>query len=145
MESINLNKSLDDAYRRADISGRIIRYAVSESESSSTETSGGSSITTSGTNTTKAQGYEFRYPSAENDMRYRRARANLGPEFLNAWRMAEMCKHGNTTFKNELDAIDRQVKKLQVAYLDTILTTSFDGVVTGVFTVREIMSAPVNQ
>jgi hypothetical protein len=39
----------------------------------------------------------------------------------------------DTVFTNELKAIDLDVKRLQVAYLDTILLSPIDGVVTGVF------------
>ncbi|MEN4466814.1 HlyD family efflux transporter periplasmic adaptor subunit [Mycolicibacterium conceptionense] len=87
----------------------------------------------SGGSSTESRGFEFRYPALENRIQYRRALVNLRPQYLDALRMAEMCKHDDVTFANELNSIDRQIKKLQVAYIDTILVAPFDGVVTGVF------------
>lgn len=86
----------------------------------------GSSVNTS-------RGFEFRHPSLENKIQYRRSLVNLRPQYLNAVRMMEMCKNGSETFANELKSIDRQIKKLQVSYIDTVLVSPFDGVVTGVF------------
>jgi hypothetical protein len=78
-------------------------------------------------------GYEFRYPSAENDLRYHQARAGVRQDFLNAWRMSEMCRHGATTFTNEVGAIDLSILRLQSAYIDTFLFTPTGGIVTNVF------------
>jgi hypothetical protein len=83
--------------------------------------------------TSELHGYEFRYPSKENDLRYLQSRAAVRQEFLNAWRMSEMCKFGNTTFPNEVGSIDSSIKKLQSAFIDTFLFPPFNGVVTGVF------------
>ena len=88
---------------------------------------------TVGNTTTDTGGYEFRFPSAENDLRYRQSRAAVRQEFLNASRMSEMCRFGDTTFPNEVGAIDRSIQKLQVAYIDTFLFSPFGGIVTGVF------------
>ncbi|WP_326793473.1 HlyD family efflux transporter periplasmic adaptor subunit (plasmid) [Streptomyces sp. NBC_00841] len=81
----------------------------------------------------EAMGYEYRMPSSENDIRYHRARIGQRQEYLAAFRMREMCANGGTTFPNELASIDQQIRKLQVAYIDTMLVSPFGGVVTGVF------------
>jgi hypothetical protein len=132
-----LNKALTDAYKAENIWGRIVKDAQSTTTLGSDQSAPGQPVISfDGRQDTKSRGFEFRNPSAENDMRYRRALASLQPEFLNAWRMAEMCKHGDTTFRNELFAIDQQIKKLQIAYVDTFLVAPFAGLVTGVFRSR---------
>jgi hypothetical protein len=133
VDSVGLNQGLTDAYKQANIWGQIIRFAKSTTDLTSTQDSRDGTVTSSGSTQTQSEGFEFRDPSAENDIRYRRARSSLRPELLNAVRMREMFRYGDTTFPNELAAIDRQIKKLQVAYLDTLLTSPFDGLVTGVF------------
>jgi hypothetical protein len=82
---------------------------------------------------TTSWGYEFRYPSVENDLRYHQSRAAIRQEFLNAWRMAEMCRYEDTTFSNEVAVMDQRIFALQAAYVDTFLVSPFDGIVTGVF------------
>jgi multidrug resistance efflux pump len=59
--------------------------------------------------------------------------AAVRQEFLNAWRMSEMCRNGNTTFGNEVRAIDLSIRKLQAAYIDTFLFSPFRGIVTNAF------------
>src|SRR5262249_3737115 len=76
---------------------------------------------------------EYSFPSAENNVRFNRLGANVIQALMDAIRMREKCRMSNITFPNELAAIDRQVKKLQVAYIDTMLLAPFSGLVTGVF------------
>ncbi|MDT5354918.1 MAG: hypothetical protein QOJ56_3450 [Mycobacterium sp.] len=132
-DSLTLNKGLHDAYKREGLLGQVIQYAESDTTSNSQVDSRDGTATSMGGSHTASQGFEFRYPSAENNIRYRRARSSLRPELLNAIRMREMFRYASTIFPNELAAIDRQIKKLQVAYLDTLLISPFDGLVTGVF------------
>jgi biotin carboxyl carrier protein len=81
----------------------------------------------------ESAGYEYRLPSVENDIRFRRARIAQRQEFLAAFRMRQMCERSSETFANELAALDQQIRKLQVAYIDTMLVPPFGGIVTGVF------------
>lgn len=95
--------------------------------------SGTSDATTDGTSSSESQGFEFRFPSLENDVLHQRRIIDQIPEAIAAFRMSEMCENWKVTFANELRSIDLQIKKLQSAYLDTILMSPFDGVVTGLF------------
>ena len=130
----NHNKALTDAYKGEDLWGRVVKRTESVTTLGSDQEAPGQPVVSfNGVQDTKSRGFEFRHPSAENDIRYRRALAGLRPEFLNAWRMAEMCRRGDTTFGNELFAIDQQIQKLQVGYIDTFLVSPFSGLVTGMF------------
>lgn len=128
-----LHQGLADAYKRAGIWGKIVRYAISTYDNKATQYTGTSTVHFEGISETRSQGFEFRHPSVENDVRYHRARLDLGQEYLNAWRMAQMCRYGETTFSNELKIIDEQILKLQMAYIDTFLISSIPGRVTAVF------------
>ncbi|MGZ5442077.1 MAG: hypothetical protein ACXW5U_11455 [Thermoanaerobaculia bacterium] len=131
-----IHQGLTNVYKKRGWLGKVIEYARSKSDNTATQESPVQTIEFEGVTDTKSWGYEFRYPSAENDLRYHQARAAVRQEFLNAWRMSEMCRHGNTTFANELGAIDLSIRKLQSAYIDTFLTMPTFGIVTGVFHVE---------
>lgn len=127
-----LHRGLDDAYRRSGWTG-IIERARSEYDNKATQYSGGGHVQFEGVADTLSWGYEYRYPSAENDLRYHNALAAVRHESVNAWRMSELHRHGATVFANELRTIDQSIRKLQSAYIDTFLVTPTPGVVTGVF------------
>ncbi|MEU4477849.1 HlyD family efflux transporter periplasmic adaptor subunit [Micromonospora sp. NPDC023966] len=128
-----IHHGLTDAYRRRGWSNKVIEETTSISDNKATQYSGAGNIQFEGFTDTKSGGYEFRHPSGENDLRYHQSRAAVRQEFLNAWRMSEMCRYGDTTFSNEIGAIDRSIRKLQSAYIDTFLFTPTGGIVTGVF------------
>lgn len=128
-----IHKGLEQAYKKHNWHDKVITHAVSENDNKATQYSGSGHIQFEGFTDTLSWGYEFRFPSAENDLRYHQARAAVRQEFLNAWRMSEMCRHEDTTFANELAAIDRSIAKLQATYIDTFLFAPFGGIVTGVF------------
>jgi hypothetical protein len=128
-----IHQGLTDVYKQRGWWGKVIEHARSSNENKATQYSGSGHIQFEGYTDTKSWGYEFRYPSAENDLRYHQARAAVWQEFLNAWRMSEMCRYGDTTFPNEVGAIDRSIRKLQSAYIDIFLFTPSGGIVTGVF------------
>jgi hypothetical protein len=107
--------------------------AVSDNSNSANQNTGSDRVHFDGTGQTLSYGYEFRYPLAENELKYNQAKAAVRQEFLNAWRMSEMCKYGDTTFPNEIGAIDLSIRKLQAAYIDTFLFAPSKGIVTGVF------------
>lgn len=95
------------------------------------------------------RGFEFRHPSLENDAQFERAQISLADEQLSAISAANYvsgskAEHdASSAFNrpelstrypaNDLRAIDLNIKRLQVSYLDTFLLSPIDGVVTGVF------------
>lgn len=100
--------------------------------------------------TTVLRGLDYRMPGIENDAQYHRAHISLLDEQI-ATESATNYAYGSKVerdstvdpyqindlsvrhFKNDLGAIDLDVKRLQVAYMDTLLVSPIDGVVTGVY------------
>jgi multidrug efflux pump subunit AcrA (membrane-fusion protein) len=91
-----------------------------------------------------SRGYDYRHPSLENDAQFERAQVSLLDEQLAAMsttnyvcgsevEQAIAARGDRRYFANDLLAIDLDVKRLQVAYIDTLLISPIDGVVTGVF------------
>jgi hypothetical protein len=133
LDARRIHHGLEQAYQKEGWYNQIIINAFSKNSNSAAQDGPGGTISFEGSTDTQSRGYEFRYPSAENDLRYHQARAAVRQEFLNAWRMSEMCRNGDTTFANELAAIDQSIVKLQSTYIDTFLFAPFDGIITGVF------------
>ena len=131
-----LHDGLTSAYKKFGWAGKVRDHALSQYDNKATQYSGSSTVHFEGISDTWSWGYEFRYPSAENDLRYHQSRAAVRQEFLNAWRMSEMSRHWSTTFPNELGAIDQTIRKLQAAFVDTFLVAPPQvdmGLVTAVF------------
>lgn len=132
-----LHGTLNSLYLQDGIWGNPIKKTKTDTTFSSILNVPGTGMPTQYQNTaastSETRGYEYRLPSVENDIRFRRARIGQRQEFLAAWRMKEMCERAEVTFGNELTAIDQQIRKLQVAYIDTMLVPPFTGIVTGVF------------
>jgi hypothetical protein len=108
------------------------------SKTNSTDTTSGSSQATNsgkGTSTqhTDNKSYDYRHPSLENEAQYQRAQVSLLDEQFSQFMFGQNLPFLNIAFTNELKAIDLDVKRLQVAFLDTILLSPIDGVVSGVF------------
>ena len=82
---------------------------------------------------TTTKNIEFRAPIFENQARNQRAQLSLGQEIISF--TAQSCYQDrlNDVYTNELAAIDADVNRLQVAYLNTILMSPIDGIVTGVY------------
>lgn len=95
------------------------------------------------------RGFEFRHPSLENDAQFERSQISLADEQLSAISAANYVSGSkaesdatialnraelSTRYPaNDLRAVDLDIKRLQVSYLDTFLLSPIDGVVTGVF------------
>lgn len=130
---IQLYNGLDSVYKNTGLAGKVVIKTKSDQDNAGVQYSPGGDVYFDGASHTLTSGYEYRYPSVENDLRYHQARATIRQEILNAERMRIMCAHGATTFRNEVSAIDLRIRKLQSDYIDTILTSPIDGTVTGVF------------
>lgn len=77
--------------------------------------------------------YGYRMPSAECEAQFHRAQASLADETFAAYMQSQNVPYLDQVFQNELQSIDLDVKRLQIAYLNTILMSPIDGVVTGVY------------
>jgi hypothetical protein len=77
--------------------------------------------------------YGYRVPSAEAIAQNHRAQISLMDEQFAQFMLGQDLPYLEKVFANELAAIDLDVKRLQVAYLDTILLSPINGVVTSIF------------
>jgi hypothetical protein len=77
--------------------------------------------------------YGFRIPSLESAAQNNRAQVSLMDEQFAQFMFGQNLPYLEQVFANELQAIDLDVKRLQVAYLNTILLSPIDGIVTGIF------------
>jgi len=130
---MRLYDGLDSVYKQTGLWGKVAVKTLSDQDNAGVQYTPGGNAYFDGASHTLTSGYEYRFPSVENDLRYHQARATIRQEILNAKRMRIMCEHGATTFPNEVSAIDLRIRKLQSDYIDTILTSPIDGTVTGVF------------
>jgi hypothetical protein len=79
-------------------------------------------------------GYDYRIPDIESSARNDRAQISLMDEQFTQFMAGQNIPYLQQVFGNELAVIDLGVKRLQVAYLNTILMSPIAGVVTGIFT-----------
>jgi hypothetical protein len=77
--------------------------------------------------------YGYRVPSLESQAQNHRAQISLMDEQFSQFMFAQNLPNLDTVFTNELKSIDLDVKRLQIGYLNTILTSPIAGIITGVF------------
>ncbi|HTV91511.1 MAG TPA: HlyD family secretion protein [Verrucomicrobiae bacterium] len=77
--------------------------------------------------------YAYRVPSLEAEAQNERAQISLIDEQFAQFMFAQNIPYLSTVFANELVSIDSDVKRLQVAYMNTLLMSPIDGIVTGVY------------
>jgi biotin carboxyl carrier protein len=77
--------------------------------------------------------YGFRIPSIECNAQNVRAQISLMDEQFAVFMAGQSLPYLQNVFPNELLAMDMDVKRLQVAYLNTILMSPITGVITGVY------------
>ena len=104
----------------------------------SNQSSSGTTETNSSAKTTQSQltlntDYGYRVPAAENNAQFQRTQISLIDEQFSQFMFGQNLPNLTTVFQNELLAIDLGVKRLQVAYLNTILMSPISGVVSGLY------------
>lgn len=77
--------------------------------------------------------YAYRVPYLENIAQYERAQISLIDEEFSQFMAGQTLPFQAAVFDNELRSMDGDVFRTQVAYLNTILLSPIDGVVTGVY------------
>ncbi len=97
----------------------------------SSKTTGGQSFDTTTTTETTYFGREYRFPWRENRIGHLRSQVALKQERLAAWRLLML--HGGQGPLFERSLTGSEVRKTQVAYVDTFLLPPFSGLVTAVF------------
>jgi hypothetical protein len=98
-------------------------------------------VNTSNSNTTSTD-YTYRYPRLENDAQYQRAQSSLLEERVAAMAATNYSSGDNYEFEdlgglryfmNDLRSLDLDVRLLQLAYVNTLLISPIDGLVTGLY------------
>ena len=92
-----------------------------------------SKLTNTQTTTTTNVDYNYRIPATEVQSRNARAQISLNDEAFSAFLFGIQVPYVDAILSNELTVIDLGVKRLQSAYIDTILMSPIAGIVTGVF------------
>ncbi len=77
--------------------------------------------------------YGYRVPNLEREAQNQRAQISLMDEQFAQFMLAQSLPNLDTVFTNELQSIDLDVKRLQVRYLNTILMSPLQGIITGIF------------
>jgi biotin carboxyl carrier protein len=77
--------------------------------------------------------YGYRVPSAEAEAQYLRAQISLIDQQFASYMYGQNLPNLAQVFQNELNSIDLDVYRLQIAYLNTILISPIAGVVTGIY------------
>jgi hypothetical protein len=85
------------------------------------------------TQTVRNTDYGFRIPSCESAAQNLRAQISLIDQQFAQFMSSQNLPHLKQVFDNELLGIDLDIKRLQIAYLDTILMSPIDGVITGIY------------
>jgi biotin carboxyl carrier protein len=75
----------------------------------------------------------FRHPYYDALALYQRAQISLTDQRLNALTNAQSIPNLATIFRNELAAIDADVYRLQIGYLNTLLLSPLPGIITAVY------------
>lgn len=78
-------------------------------------------------------GYEFRMPFIDEDMRCDWDQIRISDQHVSHFLQTHYLDRLGEVYKNELASIDADINQWQVAYLDTILLSPIDGIVTGVY------------
>ncbi len=101
-------------------------------ESSGTSyTSGAERLSTTTTGTTTYYGRELELPWTDNKAKWLRSEISLRQEKLAAFRLVTLNSPENILRDKTMTAAE--IRKIQLAYLDTFLVAPFDGVITAVF------------
>jgi biotin carboxyl carrier protein len=77
--------------------------------------------------------YGYRVPYYEAKAQFERAQISLIDQQFAQFMYGQNLPNLATVFRNELNSIDSNVFRLQIAYLDTILISPIPGIVTGVY------------
>ncbi len=76
---------------------------------------------------------EYRMPLLELQLQHERNQISISDESISHFRQIMGLDRMEEVFKNELASIDADVNQLQVAYLNTILMSPIDGIITGIY------------
>lgn len=99
--------------------------------SSLANTTGAQIFDTNTTTTTTYSGREYEIPLHDNKVRWLRSEIALRQEKLAAFRLVKLNAKENVLREKAMTTAE--IRKIQLAYVDTFLVPPFDGVITAVF------------
>jgi hypothetical protein len=119
-------------------SGSNLTIAADDTTGVDVQNSTSEDLTVSVGNTTQTEtihntDYGYRVPNIESNAQLLRAQISLMDQQFAQYMYGQNLPNLEQVFANELQSIDLDVKRLQVAYLDTLLMSPISGVVTAVF------------
>jgi multidrug resistance efflux pump len=121
-------QTLRDEYLKDNIG--VVAAQTSEA-SSNARTTGVQSFNTDTTTTTTYNGREYEIPLHDNKVRWLRSEISLRQERLAAFRLVKLNSKENVLREKAMTTAE--IRKIQLAYVDTFLVAPFDGVITAVF------------
>jgi biotin carboxyl carrier protein len=112
--------------------GNTTPYSMEQATSYQTSSSNGR---TQQAQTIVNTDYGYRTPYYEAMAQYERAQISLIDQQFAAFMQGQLLQDQNlnTVFTNEKNSMDSDVYRLQIAYLNTILTSPIPGIITGVY------------
>lgn len=108
----------------------IVGMQTSETSSNAT-TTGVQNFNTGTTSTTNYSAREYEVPLHDNKARWLRSEISLRQERLAAFRLVKLNSKENVLREKAMTTAE--IRKIQLAYVDTFLVAPFDGVITAVF------------
>jgi hypothetical protein len=85
------------------------------------------------TQTIKNTDFSFQTPLYDIQAQCYRSLIGLSKQLFSQYMAGQSLPHLNTVFNNEKQGIDLDVKRLRIAYLNTILMSPISGVITGIY------------
>lgn len=83
--------------------------------------------------TTTSVGNEYKTPYLESQAREHRAQISLMDQMFDSFMLGQSIPYLEQIFKNELDNVDNDVYRLQIAFLRSFLFPPLPGIVTGIY------------
>jgi hypothetical protein len=130
-----LGAAYNDDFRNGVVRATTSHLQLNPGNTTSTTAGGPTTVTTGAPETQDMtyMDYGYRVPSIEANAQNSRAQISLMDEQFAQFMFGQYLPNLENVFQNELTSIDMDVKRLQVAYFNTILMSPINGVVTGVY------------
>jgi biotin carboxyl carrier protein len=127
-KTVEGNPQMASSFQQGTSGETLTNYATTKTSDSSTN-SGSAQEHQTITNTD----YGYKTPYYEAAAQYERAQISLIDQQFEQFMLGQNLPNLLRVFKNELDSIDSDVYRLQIAYLNTFLMSPIAGTVTGVY------------
>ena len=120
------NKIIERAYKDDDRLDVVLKKTISVTKT-------GGDWDWQPTSSVEVDNDTYRVPSLENFATHQRQQIGIIDEAFNLFANNQNLDYLENVFQNELSAIDSEVYRMQIAYLNTILISPISGVVTAIY------------